>query len=100
MEVLAITQVFERRVIGQYKRHSQIPELKNEVRETLDKIMEDEKWHLEWVGQALSSMEGEYGADHVKGTIKRYTDADKEVYLKTMSEHEERVKDLLQFKSK
>ena len=98
MEVLAITQVFERRVIGQYKRHSMVPELAPEIRQTLNRIMEDEKWHIRWVGDALKRMEPEYGKDHIQGILKRYSEADREVYLKTMAEHEERLKDLMRFK--
>ncbi len=100
MEVLAITQVFERRVIGQYKRHSLAPGLQPEIRETLERIMQDEKWHIQWVGAALKHMEPEYGKHHVKATLQRYTEADREVYLKTTAEHEERVKELNQFKSR
>ena len=73
MEVLAITQVFERRVIGLYKRHSRVPRIAPVVRETFERIMKDEEWHLKWVGEALKSMEPEYGKDHVKATVRRFT---------------------------
>lgn len=95
MEVLALTQVFERRVINQYALHSRVPNLKVEVAETLERIMQDEKWHIEWVGKALKQMELDYGPENVKAALTRYTDADREVYLKTMAEHEDRVKDLM-----
>ncbi len=96
MEVLAITQVFEKRVITQYALHSQILNLQLEVKETLDKIMEDEKWHTTWVGKALKDMESDYGRDYIQATLKRFCEADKEVYRQTMNEHEERVKYLIQ----
>jgi hypothetical protein len=100
MEVLAITQVFERRVINQYALHSRVPDLRVEVAETIERIMQDEKWHLEWVGKALKQMESEYGADRVKAALTRYTQADREVYQKTMAEHEDRIKDLMSFKKR
>jgi hypothetical protein len=100
MEVLAITQVFERRVINQYALHSRVPDLRVEVAETIERIMQDEKWHLEWVGKALKQMESEYGADRVKAALTRYTLADREVYQKTMAEHEDRIKDLMSFKKR
>ncbi len=94
MEILALTHVFEKRVIRQYALHSRVPELHAEISETLSKIMDDEKWHLTWVHSALESMEPEYGKEYIEQTIQRFWDADQEVYLRTMKEHEERVRDL------
>ena len=95
MEVLAITQVFERRVINQYARHERIPDVQPEVRETLARIMVDEKWHLQWIRDALRSMEPEYGKETIETTLKRFTEADEHVYQQTMSEHAEKVQHLL-----
>jgi bacterioferritin (cytochrome b1) len=95
MEILGITLIFEKRVIGQYALHHQVQDLNPVIKGTLDKIMEDEKWHIEWVTEALKSLEGEYGADHVKNTIKRFRDADQEVYKKTVAEHQERIDSIL-----
>jgi hypothetical protein len=94
MEVLAITQVFEKRVINQYARHNQIPGLQPEVRDTLARIMVDEKWHIEWIHGALKHMETEYGKDVIEATLGRFWQADQDVYSKTMREHEERMTDL------
>jgi len=79
MEVLAITQVFEKRVVNQYARHSQLPNLQPAVSETLAKIMVDEKWHIEWIHDALKNMEGDYGKDLIDATLKRFWQADQEV---------------------
>jgi bacterioferritin (cytochrome b1) len=91
MEILAITQVFERRVVNQYAKHLRVPGLNPVVGDTLRRIMGDERWHIDWVRDALKAMEPEYGADHVRDTIRRMVDADREVYQKTIQEHEERV---------
>lgn len=91
MEVLAVTQVFEKRVIGAYARHARLPELHPIVREPLDAISEDERWHIAWIREALERLEPEYGKDHIEATLRRYREADREVYAKTMQEHEERV---------
>lgn len=96
MEVLAVTSVFERRVVNQYARHLAVPGLEPAVARTLLKIMEDERWHIAWVRQALKDMEDEYGADHVRQTVRRYQAADREVYGATVREHEERLGFLLQ----
>jgi hypothetical protein len=94
MEVLAITQVFEIRVIGQYAKHRALPGLHPIVGETISTIMQDEKWHIQWVGAALKDMETEYGAEHVQTTMKRFLEADRQVYATALKEHEERMSDL------
>ncbi len=98
MEILAITQVFERRVIGQYALHGRVPDLHPEITRTLAAIMEDEKWHLQWIGDALKALEQDYGAEEIRATIERCTAADREVYRQTLVEHEERVEALLRVK--
>lgn len=95
MEILAITLIFEKRVIGQYSVHRQAQDLHPEIKNTIDLIVEDEKWHIDWVTKALKGMESEYGKDHIDATLKRMYDADKEVYQKTVKEHEERIAGIL-----
>ncbi len=94
MEILAITQVFEKRVVGQYTLHAKSPNVPDIVVETIETIMKDEKWHIKWIRDALKDMETEYGADNIKDTLKRFTLADREVYQKTALEHQERIGDL------
>jgi len=100
MEILAVTLVFERRVVGQYVTHSKVPDLKQPIRDTLDKIMDDERWHVSWVGGALKELEKTWGEDEVARTLKRYTDADQEVYRKTLAEHEHIIGELMSFRAK
>ncbi len=94
MEILAITLVFEKRVVGQYTLHAKSPNLPAIVGETIKTIMKDEQWHISWIRDALKDMESEYGADNIKDTLKRFTLADREVYQKTALEHQERIGDL------
>lgn len=94
MEVLALTQVFEKRVLRQYALHSTLPNLNPVVQETLHQIMNDEKWHIEWIHTALKQMEAEYGEDVIQATLARFTEADQQVYQKTMQEHAERLQGL------
>jgi hypothetical protein len=95
MEILAVTLVFERRVVGQYVAHAKAPDLAAPVRGTLERIMQDERWHIQWVGAALKEMEHAYGEASVAATMKRYADADREVYRRTIAEHEQIVSDLM-----
>lgn len=100
MEVLAATQVFERRVIGGYAYHSRVPNLHPQVRETLSLIMQDEKRHLCWIRNALRAMEAEYGAERVGSTVARYVAADRAIYRDSILEHAEQLKDYIQFKTR
>lgn len=95
MEILAITQVFERRVINQYAVHSRADDIHELVKSTIDRIVEDEKWHIRWIRDALKGMESEYGKDTIDSTIERFLQADREVYEHTIREHEERVGELI-----
>ena len=72
MEVLAVTQVFEQRVIGQYAIHLKRPGLDPAVRDTLETIMLDERWHLAWVRKALEAMKADYGEVAVSKALERW----------------------------
>ncbi len=91
MEVLAITQVFERRVIQQYAAHLRVPGLNPVIERTLRKIIRDEKWHLQWVSNALDAMADDYGKTHIEQTLARFLAADQEVYRATVREHRDRL---------
>lgn len=95
MEILALTQVFENRVVTQYNLHAGSPALPAPVSDTLDRIMDDEKWHLQWIRQALQDMEPEFGRDQIRATLKRFTEADREVYAQTLAEHRDRIGQLV-----
>lgn len=91
MEVLAITQVFEQRVLRQYSHHLTLPNVSEPIRYTLKGIMDDEKWHISWIRRELHRMEAEYGKNEIHGTLKRLQEADREVYGKVTAEHAERI---------
>lgn len=96
MEVLALTQVFEKRVVGQYAKHASIATINPVVKETIIKIMKDEKWHIEWIKGALDNMVNDYGRENIDAAIKKFTEADEKVYQDTLKEHEDRVHHLIQ----
>jgi hypothetical protein len=96
MEVMAITQVFEKRVIGQYRQHLRVPDTHPAVRQTITRIMGDERWHVKYVREALAAMAGRYGGELIEETLARYTAADEEVYAKTLAEYGERIDFLAQ----
>ncbi len=96
MEVLAITQVFEKRVVHQYARHLRAPGIHPRIAGTIERIMSDEKWHIEWVREALTALEPEFGRENIEETKRRFREADQEVYAATMKEHEDRVGELFE----
>ena len=91
MEVMAITQVFEKRVIGTYRQHLRSPGVHPAIRQTIERIMLDERWHVQYVRDALYEMKSRYGAEEIERTLDRYTLADAEVYAKTLAEYGERL---------
>jgi demethoxyubiquinone hydroxylase (CLK1/Coq7/Cat5 family) len=91
MEVLAVTYVFEKRVIGLYNRHLRSPGTHPRVRAALDEIMHDERWHVQYVRRAVQSMADRHGRERVDATIARYAEADDAIYAATLAEHGERM---------
>lgn len=91
MEVMAITHVFEKRVINQYHSHLRREETPAPVRETITKIMRDERWHVRYVRDALTAMADRYGAAEIEATLARFTAADEEIYAKALAEYGERL---------
>lgn len=91
MEVMAVTHVFEKRVIGQYTRQLRFPGTHPRVRAALEEIMEDERWHLQYVRHAIAAMTDRYGAERVDAAVARYAWADEEVYARTLAEYGDRM---------
>jgi hypothetical protein len=100
MEVLALTQVFEQRVIRQYAQHSRASSLAPAIRATLTRIMEDEKWHIRWVRRALADLADRHGKDAVDAALRRFAKADDAVFDQTMNEHAERVREIHHLKGR
>jgi hypothetical protein len=91
MEVFALTQVFEQRVLRQYSHHRAMAELHPAVLEALTTIMEDEKWHIAWIRSALERMAGEWGEDAIRATVRRFQAADQSIYDALAAEAPDRL---------
>ena len=79
LDVLALTQVFERRVYRHFTEHLRRPDTHPVVRATLARMLEEERGHLQWVKHWLDGQARVLG-DVVAATMRRYTDADVLVY--------------------
>ena len=85
VEVLALTQVFERRVYRHFTEHLHRPATHPRVRATLERMLEEEKSHLRWVKRWLDDQARVRGAV-VTETMARYTAADVLVYAEMTDE--------------
>ena len=94
MEVLAVTQVFEQRVIRQYHQHLARSEKQPKpVIDTLRRIMIDERWHIAWVRKTLDTMREKHGGDCVDAAIDRFRAADDRIYQSLSNEHLDRLEE-------
>ena len=91
MEILAITKIFEARVIRQYHQHSKVEGLEAPVLQTFEKIMADEAWHLKWVSGALENLKPRFGAEQVDARLAHYRRIDAEVYAQVLQEYDSRL---------
>jgi rubrerythrin len=89
LDLLAITQIFEKRVIDQYRSHQRRRGTHPVVADTLQQIMVDESWHLKWVKDELKRLEADLGRTAVAGALERYRAIDARVYAEVARhEHE------------
>jgi demethoxyubiquinone hydroxylase (CLK1/Coq7/Cat5 family) len=79
IDVLALTQVFERRVYRHFTEHLRRPGTHPHVCATLKRMLEEEKGHLRWVKRWLDEQAAVRGPV-VAETMARYTAADALVY--------------------
>lgn len=79
LQVLALTQVFERRVYRHFLEHLRRPGTHPCVRATLRRMLEEEKGHLSWVKRWLDR-QALTRPDEVRATMRRYRAADQRVY--------------------
>ena len=79
LHVLALTQVFERRVYRHFTEHLRRAGTHRIVCATLTRMLEEEKGHLSWVRHWLEEQSADRG-EEVREIMRRYTDADRRIY--------------------
>jgi acyl carrier protein len=84
LEILTLTQVFERRVIRHFRAHLEWPNTHPAVAETLQRMIRDEVGHLSWVKDRLDRYTAEKGDAIVAETMRRFTEVDERVYEAAM----------------
>src|SRR5256885_5380897 len=93
LEVLALTQVFERRVVRHFRAHLSWPGTHPEVKRTLQQLIEEEAGHIRWVKDRLDAYAAANGEPVVKEMMERFKRIDEEVYdgLKQYADRFEQV---------
>lgn len=80
LEVFCLTQVFERRTMAHFTRHLSLPGLHDEVRATLETMIEDEEGHLDWIAEELAAYSARHGDGRITEVMGRIEAIDAEVY--------------------
>ena len=81
LQILALTQVFERRVFRHFTQHLRRPDTHPIVQATLRRMLEEERGHLSWVKRWLDEQRRTRRLE-VDATMKRYADADAAIYAR------------------
>lgn len=80
LEVLALTQIFERRVVRHFRAHLSWPGTHPEVKRTLQQLIDEEVGHIRWVKDRLDAYAAVHGDAVVKEMLDRFQKIDEQVY--------------------
>ena len=80
VEILALTQVFEKRVMHHFREHMNRPGTHPAVVATLQRMIDEEQGHIGWVRDDLDRYEREHGEEPVEETLRRFEEVDRRVY--------------------
>ena len=87
VEVLALTQVFERGVYRHFVQHLHRPDTHPSVQATLRRMLDDERGHLSWVQQWLARQTGARRAA-IPTLMRRYTAVDARIHAELRRDYE------------
>jgi bacterioferritin (cytochrome b1) len=85
--VLALTQVFERRVFRHFTLHLRRPGTHPAVCATLRRLLDEERDHLSWVKSWLEEQEKARGRELVIRTMREFAEADETIYAELCDEY-------------
>ncbi len=86
-EVLALTQVFERRIYKHFIEHERSPGTHPRIRSTLRTMIEEERDHLSWVWQWLTDRAG-LSALQLRAMMRRFEEVDEVIYRQLCEEYQ------------
>jgi acyl carrier protein len=80
LEVLGLSQIFERRVVRHFRAHLSWPGTHPAVKRTLQQLIDDEVGHIRWVKDRLDAHAASHGESFVREMLERFQRADDQVY--------------------
>ena len=86
LEILALTQVFERRVYRHFMEHLRRPDVRPVVAATLRRMLDEERGHLTWVKKWLDKQSAQR-PEEVREVMRRYAAVDERVYAAISAEY-------------
>ncbi len=86
LEILALTQVFERRVYRHFTEHLRRPDVHPVIAATLRRMLDEERGHLTWVKHWLDK-QALTRATEVREVMRRYAAADQRIYTAIAAEY-------------
>ena len=86
LEILALTQVFERRVYRHFTLHLRQPGVHEIVATTLRRMLDEERGHLLWVKRWLDKQSLKRPTE-VREVMRRYAEVDERVYAAISTEY-------------
>lgn len=93
LEVLALTQVFERRVLRHFRDHLRRPGTHPAVAQTLRRMIAEEVGHIGWVRERLERCARAMGTDAVVEVQRRFVAVDQRIYAELI-EYRDRFSEL------
>jgi acyl carrier protein len=94
IDVLALTQVFEKRVLRHFRDHLRRPGTHPAVARTLERMIAEEAGHIGWVKKRLDRWAIEAGEAEVAEALCRFAEVDREVYARLV-EYRDRFGELV-----
>jgi rubrerythrin len=86
LEILALTQIFERRVYRHFTEHMRRPGVHPVVAATLSRMIDEERGHLTWVKRWLDK-QSTRRPEEVREVMRRYAAVDERVYAAISAEY-------------
>ena len=86
LEILALTQVFERTVYRHFTEHLRRPGLHPIIAGTLQRMLDEERGHLKWVKLWLDKQAANRPTE-VREVMRRYAAADEQIYAAISAEY-------------
>lgn len=86
LEVLALTQIFERRVYRHFTDHLRQADLHPAIAATLRRMLDEERGHLIWVKRWLDAQSAHRSAE-VRDVLRRYAAVDERIYAAISAEY-------------